>query len=156
MSVILNSAVQQHLVALAALTNQHTTKIGDYHSIYEFVLRHGQIYVAVECPKKYRRRAEPQQCFANAKRLASKHKLIYVEGFAAGIIPTHHAWCVKPGALDVIDPTWVSDLGIDYFGVPVALDYVRESYIRSRQYSVLDDWENRWPIFRADEKEWKI
>jgi hypothetical protein len=49
--------------------------------------------------------------------LAQDNDLIYVEGFAVGVFPTLHGWCVDDAG-NVIDPTWPDGRGKEYYGVP--------------------------------------
>ena len=82
-------------------------------------------------------------CFWNAQRLAGRRKgLRYCEGYATGVIPVEHAWCID-AAGRVIDPTWSEDYQPDYFGLPLDLKLVRRIVRRSNWYSALfyvDNW----------------
>lgn len=130
--------------------------VGIPKSISHFILEHGKSFTPTRCDKKYRLNALPQQCFKNAYKLAKRYKYLrYVEGLALGVIPTFHAWCVRDGSLEVIDPTWDDRLGIEYYGIPLKFEYVEASILKSNQYSVLDDWQNNWPIYSDPISEWK-
>jgi hypothetical protein len=85
-----------------------------------------------------------KQCFDNAYRLAvkSRGRLRYVEGYAAGIIPVEHAWCIDANDR-VVDPTW-SD-GVVYFGIEVPLPAVRAARRRDCT-TALFDWVKRYPL----------
>jgi hypothetical protein len=61
------------------------------------------------------KRSVPQACFRNAALYAMLHRLPYIEGYATGIIPVHHAWCLDAVGR-VCEVTW-KELGTDYFGV---------------------------------------
>ena len=61
-----------------------------------------------------------KECFSNAACYAQSYGLLYAEGYADAIIPTHHAWCVDPWSWKVIDPTWYQHDHCEeatYFGV---------------------------------------
>mgnify|MGYP001012730423 FL=1 len=92
--------------------------------------------------------ARPKRCFVNAARLAAtrRDELQYVEGWAWGKVPLHHAWCVDRDG-NVVDPTWEPDPLLDaYFGVPFDLVDVSIAIVASG--SVLLDHANRYPILR--------
>jgi hypothetical protein len=89
-------------------------------------------------------------CYQNATDLMISHKLIYCEGYALGIIPVQHAWCCTPDG-KVIDPTWVGDrLGMGYFGIPFDRDYVMNKIIRTERYSIIENWNEKWPFLDDD------
>ncbi len=56
-----------------------------------------------------------KQCFYNAATAALHDGYRYIEGYAAGIIPVHHAWCADKDN-NVIEVTW-KKTGDLYFGV---------------------------------------
>lgn len=80
-------------------------------------------------------------CFQNAFDLAMRTELTYVEGYATGVIPTHHAWCVDFNG-NVVDPTWRT-LGCSYFGIPFDTDYVANTAVNTRMYSIFWNHHNR-------------
>lgn len=90
----------------------------------------------------------------NASKLALDFPgcFTYCEGYAAGIIPTLHAWVVTKFGT-VIDPTWED--GTDYFGVPIKTSYLLKSMKRTGVYGVIDLWQHRWPILSASPKTFK-
>jgi len=151
--------VESNLDHLLANLAAHAAAVKDnwrdakYPGFHAFVLAHGRAYTAQSLPKKYKRGLS-QACFVNAYRLARRHGLSYVEGFAtskaAAFVPTLHAWCVEPGGDLVIDTTWQT-IGDVYFGVPINLAY------RERQGGcVLDYWEAGYPILQQTtaEEDW--
>ena len=95
-----------------------------YRGAEDFLLQHGQAYPA---PKSARprgvRKMTNKYCFDNAYRIACLEGWTYVEGYAAGFFPMHHAWCVRPDGR-VIDVTW-GKVGTEYFGVPFPLDQMK-------------------------------
>ena len=89
----------------------------------------------------------------NAYQLAmDRSDLVYVEGYAAGVIPVQHAWCVTTDG-KVVDPTWKD--GSAYIGVPLNGDYVRKYALKTGHYGILCDWLNHWPITVAPKAEWE-
>jgi hypothetical protein len=120
----------------------------------ELVLLHGRRYTPQPFPKVYRR-GIPQACFENAYRLALNKSVFYVEGFAArcGPIPVLHAWCVEPESSLVLDPTWVEEPGMAYFGVPIRLEFRK-----TQGGSVLDNWRESYPILQSAtaKGDWKV
>ena len=91
------------------------------------------------------RRDLMKACFDNSYKLAKRLGLRYVEGFACGVIPVHHAWCINDSGV-VIDPTWED--GTDYNGVVIPLAIVAKTRRRG-SCSVLDDWQAGWPALRG-------
>ncbi len=96
------------------------------HPEYRFakmLLERGSFYTFAHIPIGYPI-GTPGNCFADAAKLATDHRdLAYVEGYALGIIPTHHAWCVNNDGI-VIDTSWASlapvlDKQPSYFGIIV-------------------------------------
>ena len=64
-------------------------------------------------------------------------------GYAASLIPVHHAWCVD--AEDrVIDATWPEE-GAAYMGI------VFDPWELEGGKSVIDNWEDRWPLLRRSD-----
>lgn len=140
--------------------------------IEEFVLKHGKSYRRRVLPSGIRRGGITQP-FANALSLARENPEIYtyVEGYAAGSMPTLHAWCVDKDGF-VIDPTWACDLkkgsdipgrsvlvqgqmvrteGKAYFGIPFELDYVISTFEKRKAPGILDNWEQNWPLVSGKE-----
>lgn len=99
------------------------------NSLAATLLKHGHRGTSAELPKKYRQMAG-QQCFNNAKKLARRYHLNYVEGYAAhdelkyedqknfGSAFIHHGWCETIDGV-VIDPTWKSPATSIYFGITI-------------------------------------
>lgn len=120
-----------------------------YRGIEDFVLRHGQPHAAQPLPVGYRLGAF-RECFDNSRKLAVRHGIRYVEGFAVPqdvSVPIHHAWCISEDNA-VVDVTWGTP-GESYFGVVLPLDLViATSRAPMRGKGVLDDWPNGWPILR--------
>jgi hypothetical protein len=114
-----------------------------YSCMEEFILKNGLLFAESVKVKKGRMK----ECFRNAYLLAdSNDKMIYVEGYAvsnACILPLYHAWCVDSTG-KVYDPTWKD--GLEYYGVPFDLNFVRRTILDRKYYGVIDNWENHWPL----------
>jgi len=128
-----------------------------YHNPEHFVLANGRPFTPQPRPKGIRTGGF-RQCFDNAFRLARRRKLIYVEGYAIRgwddwkSFPVLHAWCATPDGL-VVDSTWKD--GLEYLGVPLDMGYVERSRKASGQYSVLENWEQLYPILRDCTTDWQ-
>lgn len=72
----------------------------------EFVLKHGHRFSGDRCFDV--KAGKPKMCFNNAFSLSQSTGLYYCEGWAAGVIPVHHAWCCDNDGV-IYDPTWVLD-----------------------------------------------
>lgn len=112
----------------------------------DLVLQHG-----IECkpqllPAKYKR-GKIKECFNNALDLATRYpaELTYVEGFASGLIATHHAWCIDKNR-NVIENTWPDGNGKEYFGIPLKLKWVIDTVCKKKTYGVLENWEQDFPL----------
>lgn len=122
------------------------------YSCYEdFVLQHGRQFQRIgKMPRSFKM-GRAKQCFMNAARLSlSFPSLIYCEGYAVGVIPVLHGWCVTRRGT-VIDPTWHD--GKDYFGIPIKHSYLINSMATHNVYGVIDI--PRFPIMNAKPSEFK-
>ncbi len=119
-----------------------------------FVLEHGMQFptMAPKQPKLGRLKA----CYKNAAQLAMNSKdVIYVEGFAAGIIPVMHAWCIDLEGR-VLEPTWTHALQAkrDYFGIPFNLQFLMRQLAVQEYYGLLDQPRHGWPVQSSPREEW--
>lgn len=120
----------------------------------EFVLRHGRAWQPAPLPPDLTPMAK-QQCFRNAALLAmEKPNLVYCEGWALGIVPVEHAWCVDERGR-VIDPTWIKPPGIEYFGIAFKTPYLFRVLRDSERYGLIDNWHAGWPLLKAKVRDWK-
>ena len=120
-----------------------------YRGPADLVLQTGRAFAPAPLPRRYRR-GVPKACFDNAYKLAVRAGLRYCEGYAAGLLPVEHAWCVDADD-QVVDPTWTGDrLGAVYLGIVVPLDAVRAQRRRRENATttVLFDWLNGYPLCR--------
>lgn len=115
-----------------------------------FVLRYGREFIAAPRPKGIRKR-RAGQCFKNAWALADRDRsYIYVEGWATGTIPQHHAWCVTRDGV-AVDPTWNQEQAVEYFGVPFQLIYVAKTILAFGVFGIFNDGFNKALAGRPDE-----
>lgn len=78
--------------------------------------------------------------------------LIYCEGlvFFVGpdtIVPMAHGWCCRPDGR-VVDPTlwkYQGDFRVNYFGVPIRLDYMRRWHSQVGYFGVMDGYQDGHP-----------
>lgn len=146
---------------VAVIVSMKRNTINGYHSISDFVLKNARVWNPQPLPSQYPSMT-PKECFANAQQLVLENGsgLIYCEGYALGVIPVLHAWCLDSDG-NVIDPTWSGrkkrvDIGSEYFGIAFNEDYIVDRMLAIECYhSLLDDWENRWPIFSAPVESWR-
>ena len=137
--------------AMRSLQYPKTPKGFLYGSMDEMLLALGRSFTPAPLPKGVRR-GRMKMCYMNAANLVMDNpELVYCEGYAAGILPVMHAFCVtRKGA--VVDPTWKD--GTEYFGVPIKREFLRKTLLRNKVYGVLDDWKNEWPLCRLPSSEW--
>jgi hypothetical protein len=115
-----------------------------FNCVESFVMANGQPFQYKSLPRHISR-GTLRHCFENAYDLALRSGLVYVEGFAAGIIPVLHAWCLDSGG-KVVDPTWHALLNPVYYGVPFKRGFVLDTVLRRKMYGIIDDWENGFPL----------
>jgi len=136
-------------------------------------LTHEETDIVFRAVDDARMRFQIKQCFYNAQMLVlsdRNNKLIYHEGYAFGrsIIAVQHGWATINGK--VIDLTWRLDQpvrktgrlkdrvvgvypeGFEYVGVPFPdRDAIRNKMLdRGWAGSLIDDWENGWPLVRGN------
>lgn len=116
-------------------------------TVLSFILEYGKQFGVPDPPT--RRPLRNQRCYENCRRLAFRKGFTYVEGYAAGVIPMHHAWCLDKHA-KVIDPTWGPELSVDYFGIPFKTDFLRR-YAKEfpSALSLIDNWQDGWPLVKG-------
>ena len=132
------------------------------HTANQFVYFHGCEFKLCPDHKKYfRKHSRMGACYRNAQRLVKKYPddLTYAEGFASTLIDGHlyppvglHAWAITRDG-EVIDPTW--DNGFEYFGVPFDLDYVLKTKVRRKEYGVIDNYQENFPLWAGFETDWR-
>lgn len=107
-----------------------------YSCIQELVLKNGQPFEYQDLPPLFEQhRGAYKECYRNAFWAAlTDDRLVYCEGYAAGIIPVAHAWCVERSTKKVVEVTW--DDGEQYFGIPLKFEFVRQVAEDCMVYSV--------------------
>lgn len=122
-----------------------------YFGVEDYLLQHGSFFVPKPLPPTIRP-MPLQQCFTNSLRVALRTKAYhYVEGYALGLIPIHHAWLIDKDG-NVADPTWASGnttLGTAYFGVEFDVSAVRLAHRVG--CSVLEDYRRDFPVLQGDD-----
>lgn len=132
-----------HYVAFARMGNH--PDIGGHSCLEEFVLKNGREFTYQPRPKHIKL-GTIRQCYKNAARLAMRNRdLTYVEGYAFGVFPVLHAWCVTKEGI-VIENTWKEDMCVSYYGVPIKTKYLMHCLYKHQYYGVIDRHEFRWPI----------
>ena len=120
-----------------------------YTSIEDFILKNGrQMGIKMESLPTGIKRGKPKQCFKNAYLLALAEGFTYCEGYANGVIPLMHAWCLDKNK-KVIDPTWKD--GKDYFGVEIPIEVADRIMAKSGHYGILDTWMIKFPLLTGEE-----
>jgi hypothetical protein len=114
----------------------------------QFVLENGWWYEPAELDVAFAT-GSPRECHKNATDLAlANDSLIYCEGYAlfkSGSLPTLRAW-VTDGHGRAIDNTWPK-LGVAYAGVPFQSLFLNMAALKNHAtISLLDDWQNNWPL----------
>lgn len=100
------------------------------------VLAHGRAFKGARLPDGMERGTK-HECFNNALLLAvGNHDLYYCEGFAYGVVPTHHAWCVDRNGR-VIDPTWDEPERAVYAGLVMRTKAAMDFAIKRGYYGML-------------------
>lgn len=109
----------------------------NHATVERFVLECGRVHRPQPLPPRLKRR-QPRLCFMNAAMLATqcRRRLTYVEGFALGYFPMHHAWCIDARG-HVVDPTWDEPEKAEYLGVEIPVDILRRELLRLGHYGVL-------------------
>ncbi len=128
----------------------------DYSCQPDFVLRHGKSYLAQPLPVKYRPLI-PKQCYYNSYKMICRYSTLrYVEGYVLipDLIPIHHAWCVAVGDDKVLDFTLSNTNEAEYLGVQFASSFIKD-YFKKSNTCILDDWQNRWPLFAMTQEQIK-
>jgi len=123
--------------------------INGYFCIMDFILQHGREWnPGTVCWAKGRR-----DCFRHASKAALRNRdYTYVEGFAALLIPVHHAWLVDKNG-NVIETTWPM-MGSGYYGIPFRADWVRTQQRESDCLSIIDQWTYDWKTMRTPKGQW--
>jgi hypothetical protein len=133
------SDIAEYLRVMASVQKQ----CNQGYSSCDFILKHGRKFSTG--PRSFPRWGKLKECFKNALEAATLHGFVYCEGYASGVIPVLHAWCVDPKTGLVVDPTWEN--GTEYFGVPFQHSYVLDFVDRHQVYdSLIENYRDKWPL----------
>lgn len=145
------NTIEDYLKMVTSMMSHNKPNKFKYSCFEDFILKHGQRFTKVGKMPRGFKRGMAKQCYMNAAKLTlDLPSLIYCEGYAAGIIPVLHGWCITRRGT-VIDPTW--DDGKDYFGIPIKHSYLMNSMIRHKVYGVIDV--PRFPILDEEPDKFK-
>ena len=140
------SDIITYLECVTHLVDKHNNSKLKYPCLEAFILRNGQDMQYQPLPNNINR-GKMKMCFKNAYDTALQHGYDYVEGYAIGVIPMLHAWCVDKN-LNVIDPTWED--GACYFGVIFPMNYVNSIILRRKRWGVMDAFELGYPLLQGE------
>lgn len=127
--------------------------VNGYSCLEDFVLKHGRGFKADKL-KRPPNLCTPRACFKNATKLALNEGLIYVEGYAWGVIPTEHAWCVDAGGV-VHDNTWPESYRWKYFGIAFLTDYLYQATDSSGVFGLIGQGHQAVALLRKPPRLWK-
>jgi hypothetical protein len=124
-----------------------------YLGPHDFVLQRGQNFTPARPPPEAGQ-GEPRQCYENSLMLMAMHpsRYVYCEGFAWGIIPVAHAWCLDRLSGLVVDITW-EQVGFQYYGVPFTSEFAKAYTLRRGRFGIIEDWENGYPLLDMEPEE---
>ena len=126
-----------------------------YRSIPDFLIREGQEFTIGKRPS-WCKQGIIKMCYSNARKLVKRFptRVWYAEGYACGIMPVSHVWCIDKATGLVIDPTW--EAGTEYHGIFVDTEYLIRHDRDGGGDSIIDDWQNGWPILKDGERAWTV
>lgn len=132
------------LVGYLRLTGEHFN-----NCISKWILEYGRHWEPQALPRQHPR-GVIKQCYSNAANLAlGDSDLTYVEGYACGIIPVMHAWCVdKDGK--VIDNTWDEPAKSLYYGVPFDRGFLAKTICRNGVYGLIDCYTDGFKLVKGE------
>lgn len=108
------------------------------HGYYKFLYENGRAWQSQPLPSGFRR-GKPKLCYETAAKLALEDpSLIYVEGVAINLIPTGHAWVVKPDGR-VIDPTWKNPENCQYYGLAFQTGFLKKTVLKQKYWGLVGD-----------------
>jgi len=127
-----------------------------------WTLAHGEEFVSPATPPPIKL-GTPKQCFANAGKYVAmdsvfaKDDVEYVEGFVMDArlpFPIHHAWYVKSGTNEVIDPTMGWRPGAAYYGVRFDRAFLRKKLFDQKYYGLFTDGLRPLPLILGEDEDY--
>jgi hypothetical protein len=110
-----NSIVREYLRMSMGMFGPRPSD-SDMRHPHQIILNHGVMAPIIQRPKGIGR-GVPHECFSNSLHFVARNpKYTYVEGFAMGVLPMHHAWVMTPDG-EFMDLTWEKP-GTEYVGGP--------------------------------------
>ncbi len=130
----MSDELKQYLENISRLHNQ----CGFPFSIESFIRANGTEFSPPPNDHGYKR-GVIKECFANATKAIIRYpELIYAEGYAIGVIPVLHAWCVHRKTREVVEVTWEYGTAQAYFGIPFKRKFVLDKVFSQERYGLLD------------------
>lgn len=140
--------LEEHIELLRSKGINHCG-INGYFCLMDFILQRGREWK----PGKVCWAKGKMNCFRHASKAALRNRdYTYVEGYAALIIPVHHAWIVDKNGF-VIETTWPRT-GVSYYGIPFRTDWIRKQQRESDYPSIIDQWTTDWKTMRTPKEQW--
>lgn len=114
-----------------------------FHTMEGLILHYGKPYTWAPKPKGVRF-GKVKECFSNASRMIiGSDRFNVVEGYAAGLIPTMHAWLTEDGE-HAVEVTWrQAQNPHEYYGIAFANEYVKVTMLKT----------GYWGVFGSDHRE---
>lgn len=149
-------SVKNYLELVVNLRKKHFQNNWKYCCFEDLILSEGVQFDRFLKKPKWIKKGIIKQCFKNcfSSVVENPDDLIYCEGYAAGLIPTHHAWLLYQG--QVIDPTWhnrFKSIKYEYIGIPFKFNYVLKVAHETGYYGILDNFTQNYPLLKGEEKD---
>lgn len=144
-------ALREYLHFVNNFAETHKKDLAWPHKSMEgFVLEYGQSFNVVPPPDGLRR-GEMKECYYNAlMAVLASDDLVYVEGYAFGIIPVLHAWVATRDLSEAYDLTWKDGEARAYLGVPMSREYVGLIAGKREKCAVIDAWDLGFPLLSGE------
>ena len=147
----MNQTTQELIKALEIFGGIGKTRPGwEYDSLPDFVFKNG--FAFEKTSDRYKGTWPQGECFRNALQFVQTlgpERFVYVEGYAACIIPVAHAWVYDREDKVVIDPTW-KEVGSAYIGVPFDFHAALKFVLNRKRYGLIDAFEIGWPLISGE------
>jgi hypothetical protein len=129
-----------------------------YRTYEGMVLDLGQSFERKPLPPTFRK-MRARHCYGNALRCVLRDggdQYRYVEGYAAGVIVTEHAWVLDMEDGKIFDPTWPrNDRHGPYYGIVFPTEFAWRHTLDTGEYGLLaGDWLNENHLLRNGRSAW--